>query len=170
MAFRTFRCEIQTLSGMWYLIPDWEHRSLSHWTTREDPHFRLYLWLFLISMWSHVFSPAEWSLLPSGASPTFSFFWEAPLDFCGPIPNSASSYLVLIVAVLVSCCSTGGLLFPGQTQLPRDRPCIVPFPFLAPRMIMPWAGHWQALRKHLVSSGPDGWQFTGLFLTWVRWC
>lgn len=90
-----------------------------------------------------------------GLHPHSTSFGKPPLDFCDPVPNSASSYLVLIVAIRVICCSTGGLLFSSQTQLSKDRPCIIPFPLLAPRMIMPWAGHWQALRKHLVSSGPD---------------
>ena len=37
-----------------------------------------------------------------------------------PAPNSAFSHLVFIVALRVTCCSTGGLLFPSQTQLPKD--------------------------------------------------
>lgn len=137
VAFRTFHCEIQSLSGMWDPIPDqetntdslpWEHRSLSHWTTREDPisviisdcfYFRRDPMPLLLQI--------DLSYLLGRASPTFHLFWEAPLDFCDPAPNSASSHLVFIVALRVICCSTGGFLFPSQTQLPKDRPCIVPF-------------------------------------------
>ena len=165
MAFRTFHCEIQTLSGMWDPFPDqetntdslpWEHRSLSHWTTREDP-ISIFIWdcFYFRRDPMPLLLQIDLSYL-LGLHPHSTSFGKPPLDFCDPAPNSASSHLVFIVALRVTCCSTGGLLFPSQTQLPKDRPCIVPFPCLAPSMIMPWAGHWQALRKHLVSGGPDG--------------